>query len=168
MRAGSGNISPIFSVAGLGLLAAVLISSGCSQTDEIKAPTTPARGTTSDGAVAYGYCLGCHRPDGAGVPGMYPSLIGSQRLLGDARQAVALVLAGFSTQDDIAAPRWSGRMISLAQLDNAQVAAALNFSRVSWGNQATPISAATVAEVRSRSALRLRPWTPAELARTFP
>ena len=168
MRVGLRNNFVFFFVAGLGLLVAVLLHSGCSQTEEPKVPVTPARGTTADGAVAYGYCLGCHRPDGAGVPGMYPSLIGSRLLLGDTRQAVALVLGGYSTQDDIAAPRWSGRMIPLAQLDNAQVAAAVNYARISWGNQATPISAATVAEVRSRSALRLRPWTPAELARSFP
>ena len=50
-------------------------------------------------------------------------------------------------------------------LTNDQIANVLTYVRRSWGNSASPIDPADVAEVRGATAGRNRPWTEAELAR---
>lgn len=119
-------------------------------------------------SMAYAFCAACHRPDGVGISGIFPSLVGSARLLGDERQAIAIVIHGFSSQGDPHAPRWSGRMAPLAQLDDQHIADAINYARQSWGNKASIISPDRVREIRAQYSSRSLPWTPNELNLTFP
>jgi mono/diheme cytochrome c family protein len=50
-------------------------------------------------------------------------------------------------------------------MTDEEIAAVLTYVRRSWGNAATPIDAAQVAEVRGATMGRSQPWTEAELAR---
>lgn len=127
------------------------------------AGTVPAS-TPAGSASAYAFCAACHRPDGRGMTGIFPGLAGSARMTGDPRQAVAIVLGGFDSHAEANAPRWSTRMQPLAHLSDQMIADAVSFARSSWGNQAPPITAALVAEVRARHGQRRTPWTPADLA----
>ena len=48
-------------------------------------------------------------------------------------------------------------------LSDDQIAAVLTYVRREWGNDASPVDAAVVKDVRAQTASRTRPWTDAEL-----
>ncbi len=50
-----------------------------------------------------------------------------------------------------------------AALTNANVAAAINYERSSWGNTGAQVTAEQVAAIRPPTASRTTPWTLAEL-----
>lgn len=131
--------------------------------DQVPAPVATPTAHAVGSASAYAFCAACHRPDGKGMTGLFPPLIGSRLLLGDPQQAVALVLNGLDSRSDPQAPRWSSHMLPLNHLSDQMIADALSHARSSWGNQASAITADQVAAVRARCASRGKPWTPAEL-----
>ena len=109
------------------------------------------------GAEIYAaQCAACHQADGEGLAGVARSLAGSRFAVGSVGIASRIVLHGKD-----------GEMLMPALgsvLDDEQVAAVLTYIRRSWGNQASPVSAAQVAEARGESGARRRAWTEEELA----
>lgn len=73
-------------------------------------------------------CATCHQQDGSGVEGVYPSLVGSELLTGDAEQVINLVLNG-----QAAMPAF-GKV-----LNDKQIAAVISHERNSWGNEASVV-----------------------------
>lgn len=98
----------------------------------------PSRLTQTDGKVIYdALCAACHMPEGqgAGGAGMYPALAGNENLLA-ADYPVHVVIHGQKAMPPLA-----------DLLDDAQVAAVVNYIRTSFGNSyaedpATPESVA--------------------------
>lgn len=95
-------------------------------------------------------CESCHGQQGQGVNNVYPALAGNTTVLEpSAVNSIRSVLhGGFAplTQhnpEPYSMPPFSG------QLNNAEIAAVVNYIRQSWGNQAPPINAATVTQVRA-------------------
>jgi mono/diheme cytochrome c family protein len=136
-------------------------------TDRVRLPSGTNVTQTDGATTAFVYCLPCHRPDGHGIPGVFPPLAGSKRLIGEPRAVIALVLRGIDTQSDPHAPRWNGKMQGLPHLGDEDIAAALTYARNAWGNQASAITPAQVSEVRTRTAGQTAPLTPAELIQAF-
>jgi mono/diheme cytochrome c family protein/glucose/arabinose dehydrogenase len=112
-------------------------------------------------------CLPCHQPDGKGLPGTYPPLVGSEWVKGDKAHLIRIVLHGitgpimvngeaFVMQNPIPMP-------SMAGLEDEQLAELLTYIRSDFGKGAPPISAADVKAVRSATASRETPWTVGEL-----
>lgn len=112
-------------------------------------------------------CLACHQPTGAGIPGMFPPLAGSDWVTAKKPdRLIRLVLHGvagpisvngkpFSTPAPIMPPQTT--------LTDAQVADVLTYVRAAFGNGASAVAAAEVAEVRQTEVARRAPWTEAEL-----
>jgi mono/diheme cytochrome c family protein len=112
------------------------------------------------GRRSYAFCQGCHQPDGQGVPGTFPPLVGHPRVLGPVEPLIRVTLHGYDTRSGL----WHGAMPGFAgRLADHEVAAALTFARSQWGNQAPPVGAASVAAVRRAESGRIAAWTPAEL-----
>ena len=86
-------------------------------------------------------CAACHQATGQGIKGAFPALAGDRFVQGDPAALAALVLNGRGGM-----PRFK------ADLDDAQIAAALSYVRSAWGNTAGPVSAAQVAAVRASGA----------------
>ena len=121
------------------------------------------------GERAYAQCRGCHQPDGAGIPGTYPPLAGNPRVLGESTALIRIALQGFDSRQPDGPALWPLAMPGLgARMADHELAGALSFIRGQWGNAQPPITAAEVARVRARTALRQRPWTPTELAAPRP
>ena len=96
------------------------------------------------GRRVYVRCQACHGLDGQGVPGNYPGLAGSARLLAaDPSLAIRITLAG--------APRgaYNGIMPAFSDLADHEVAAVLTWARSQWGNAATSVTSEQVAQLRS-------------------
>jgi mono/diheme cytochrome c family protein len=114
--------------------------------NEPGAPVPPAADDL--GKVLYSQnCVPCHRDDGKGVAGVYPSLAQSPVANGDPAQLVGWVLAG-KRPASMPAGRYSAQMLQFGWMKDAQAAAVLSYVRSHFGNSAPPLDAATVAAVR--------------------
>jgi glucose/arabinose dehydrogenase len=104
----------------------------------------------SRGAKLYQQiCAACHMPDGSGVSGMQPSLIGSAVIAGDPRTLIRTVLHGPAQVLPANRPKYANQMPPFAAaMNDADVADTLTFIRRAFGKGAGPIRAAEVAAQR--------------------
>jgi len=127
------------------LLAAGL--SACSPAANDAAGPVPAV-ADDPGAKLYGQnCVPCHREDGKGLAGVYPSLAQSPVANGDPAELVRWVLAG-KRPASMPAGRYSTQMLQFGWMNDSQAAAVLSYVRSHFGNSSTPLDAATVAAAR--------------------
>ena len=101
-------------------------------------------------------CAACHQPNGQGLAGLAPSLLYSRWVLGDSRVLARIVLCG-KVQENLTMPPWK------AALNDEAIAGVLTFIRRSWGQDADPVTVATVTEARAETAKRDEPWSDADL-----
>jgi mono/diheme cytochrome c family protein len=97
------------------------------------------------------YCSACHQAYGQGIAPYFPALRGNQVMTsaepGDALKSI-LLGAPADPSDAYSAHVVMPSFGSL--LDDRQIAIIASFIRASWGNQAAPVSAEQVGEVRAR------------------
>jgi cytochrome c oxidase subunit II len=80
------------------------------------------------------YCAACHQPTGAGIPGAFPSLIGSPIIKGDVSAHIDMVKNGKPGT----AMQGFGK-----QLSPQQLAAIVTYERNAWGNNSGDVVQAT-------------------------
>ena len=79
-------------------------------------------------------CAACHQPDGGGIEGVYPALVGSEIVTGASEGVVHILLNG------------RGGMPSFrSDLADEEIAAVISYVRTSWGNDAGPVTPERVA-----------------------
>ncbi len=118
------------------------------------------------GKAGYLMCVACHQPSGEGVPGAFPALAGSPRVLGSAETLIRIVLKGLQGPIESQGETYDGLMPGHeAAFSDREIADVLSYIRNSWKNSAGDIDESTVAETRAAIADRSVPWTAAELAR---
>jgi mono/diheme cytochrome c family protein len=127
--------------------------------DEL-AGNKPAADGRADGAATYASaCAACHQATGAGLPGVFPPLAGSEWVNGRDTAAAAIVLNGITGTLTVKGATYGGAMPPFkAQLSDSQIAAVLTHLRSQWGNSSPPVSAATVAKVREDTKARAAPY----------
>lgn len=122
-----------------------------------RALTLPEKAQYEKGQAQFAaLCAACHQPNGQGLAGLAPSLVYSKWVLGDERLLARVVLNGKVTENLIMPP-WK------AALDDEKMAAVMTYIRRSWGNEADPVPASSVAAVRAAVAGRDDPFTEADL-----
>lgn len=117
-------------------------------------------GAAVDGAAVYASrCVACHQAGGAGLPGIFPPLAGSEWVSGKETMLAALVLHGVEGTLTVKGSSYAGAMPAFGgQLNDAKLAAVLTHIRGQWGNGAPAVSADTVAAVRAQTAARRKPF----------
>jgi alcohol dehydrogenase (quinone), cytochrome c subunit len=102
------------------------------------------------GAMIYlNNCAACHRPDGAGYEQVFPRLAGNPVVETENPQSiVSIVLDGSRTPRTARTPAQFTMPRFAWRLSDEDVANVVNFVRTSWGNNASPVSAAEVAKTR--------------------
>ncbi len=101
-------------------------------------------------------CQACHQPDGRGLDRVAPSLLGSPLALASPDIPARILISGKEGPVGLMPPVGS-------TLSDDQIAAVLTYIRREWGQDGTPVEAATVKEVRAMTADRMRPWKHDEL-----
>lgn len=110
-----------------------------SHTPEAGGPTsTPTSRTASGKDVYRTNCAACHQANGKGMPPAFPTLVDNKIANGAADANIALVLAG------------KNLMPGFAQLSDVELAAAISYQRMSWGNKGGPIGPDQVAALRHK------------------
>ncbi len=85
------------------------------------------------------HCSACHQANGRGIPGAFPSLVGSPVVTGPVADHLNIVLNGKAgTTMQAFGPK----------LSDAEIAAIMSYQRTSWGNDAGEVSAADVQAAR--------------------
>jgi thiosulfate dehydrogenase len=93
-------------------------------------------------------CVTCHRPDGSGVPRIFPALAGNDVVqTADVISLVHIVLSGGRR------PQTSARPIAYAMpafktVDDRELAEIITYIRTAWDNSASPVSVQDVAALR--------------------
>jgi mono/diheme cytochrome c family protein len=105
---------------------------------------------TDRGALLYlDNCAACHRPDGRGYEGVFPSLAGNPVVEAqNPLSLVSVVLLGSETARTPATPAQFSMPAFAWRLSDQDAADIVSFIRSSWGNNATPIDAPAVAALR--------------------
>ncbi|GAB3163604.1 PQQ-dependent sugar dehydrogenase [Telluribacter humicola] len=97
---------------------------------------------SSDAASLYqSYCQSCHKEDGRGVAGSFPSLVSSSRLSGEKSTLIRFLLKGSQSPSGEAMPAFSF-------LSDTQLAAVSSYVRDKFAKGASEVSAYEVTEVR--------------------
>lgn len=126
--------------------------------DEVPAPHAPAVMAevphdmfTTRGGLGYAqFCADCHRPDGVGVKDIFPPLTRNPTVLNaDPATLLHVTLTGWKTAQTAAYPRVY-TMPGFARLSDQEIAEIMTFVRVSWGNNAPPVTASQVKSSRDR------------------
>ncbi len=80
----------------------------------------------AEGESVYGtYCVACHQPTGQGIPPVYPALAGSPKVTGSQADQIQILWEGVPG---------SAMQSFASQLDAAQIAAVVHYTRNSFGN----------------------------------
>lgn len=97
-------------------------------------------------------CAACHRTDGHGYTRVFPALAGNPVLqTADATSLINIVLNGGTLPATHTAPSTFTMPAFAWRLSDQEVADVVSFVRGSWGNTASAISAAQVADIRKKS-----------------
>jgi mono/diheme cytochrome c family protein len=95
------------------------------------------------------HCRECHGPSGRGGPFDGPPLAGSAIVQGEsAASLLNLVLHGSDRPEGIGSPAWEAMPAYANEMEDAELAALVNYLRSSWGNRAPPVTPADVARQR--------------------
>jgi len=109
-------------------------------------------------------CVACHQPNGAGLPGVFPSIVKSDYVTGSAERLVLQVLKGIQPPFKYNGVTYVQLMIPQeAILTDDKIASILTYVRSSFENNASPISAEFVAAVRKHYVDRKTMLTEAEM-----
>ena len=82
-------------------------------------------------------CAACHQPNGTGNAAIgAPALVGDKVVLGPSQHQIDVVLNG-QTDGVVQKAPTGGKMPSWSQLSDADIAAAITYTRNSWGNKAS-------------------------------
>src|SRR5262245_14548755 len=111
------------------------------------------------GQIFAAQCAACHQATGAGIPGVFPPLAGSEWALGKDALVVQILLHGISGGIEVKGTTYNGAMPPFGdKLSDDEIAAVASYVRSAWGNGAGKIEAATVKTARSATHDRAEPW----------
>jgi mono/diheme cytochrome c family protein len=125
------------------------------------APTDPM----SLGKQLYqGNCANCHQASGAGQPGSYPPMVGSEYVLGNKEMLAAILLDGVQGSLMVKGGQYGTNVMpAWANLSDEKLADIMTYIRKSWGNTGDEVKPADVTAVRTKDASRATPWSSADL-----
>lgn len=123
-------------------------------------PATASAGGAVDGAQIFAaQCVACHQATGAGLPGVFPPLAGSEWVAGKEALAINILLHGISGKLTVKDVSYNGQMPNFgAKLNDNEIAAVLTYVRTSFGNSAGKVDAAAVKAARDATKDRTTPW----------
>ena len=125
-------------------------SSAPESTPATSAAPVSSTGGASPAATAYtANCASCHQPGGKGLAGSFPPLAGNPVVTGDPQKVVHIVKYGLTGKIMVGPDIYNGMMPPWgSQLSAEQIAGVITYIRTSWGNNASPVTAALVTAVK--------------------
>jgi mono/diheme cytochrome c family protein len=126
---------------------------------------TPATAQAAAPAAADGgqiftsRCASCHQATGAGLPGVFPPLAGSEWVNRDGTTVAGILLLGITGPITVKGATFSGMMPAFGtSLSDAEIAAVASHVRSSFGNNSPAVTADAVKAERDKLGSRTTPW----------
>lgn len=145
----------IFAVAAF-LAGAYLISlgsGGAGSAAKTEGPTGPPPPREIGKKLYAKNCVACHGATGAGAPGQYPPLVGSEYVIHGDKRPIAILLYGMTGPVTVKGGQYNGNMQAWhSAFDDDQIAGIVTYIRSEWGNTASAVSGEQVAAVRAEFA----------------
>ena len=116
---------------------------------ELSGPVAAAGGAVDGKALYAAQCAACHQATGAGLPGVFPPLDGSEWVLGEPRVLANILLHGITGEITVKGNKYQGAMPAFAQLSDAELAGIASFIRSNWSNKAEALQAELFAKERA-------------------
>ena len=95
----------------------------------------PLSGMQAGEAVYLANCAACHQPTGAGLPGAFPPLAGSDYLLDDPARALTGLLQGLTGPITVNGTQYNSVMPPQGHLSDQDLANVMTYILNSWGNR---------------------------------
>jgi mono/diheme cytochrome c family protein len=109
-------------------------------------------------------CATCHQDNGAGLPGQYPPLAGSEFINGGTTRLGMILLKGLQGPLTVRGQSFNGAMPAQGtNLTSKKIAAILTYERSSFGNHAPAVSEAEIDAARAEFAAHVNPYAPADI-----
>ena len=120
------------------------------------------------GAKVYrNQCAQCHQADGNGVLGVYPPLVASNWVTGHPQVVSRILINGLNGPIVVNGSNYNGNMPAFGSsglaLSDKDIAGVITYKRQEWGNSASEVTEATIAEYSDLYAGRSVPWQAADL-----
>ena len=120
------------------------------------------------GAKVYrNQCAQCHQADGNGVLGVYPPLVASDWVTGHPQVVSRILINGLNGPIIVKGSNYNGNMPAFGPsglaLSDRDIAGVITYIRQEWGNNATEVTEATIAEYSDLYAGRSVPWQASDL-----
>jgi len=125
----------------------------------------PFQTAMKKGASGYAVCGGCHQGNGAGLPGQFPPLAGSEWVTGGTERLIRVTQHGLVGAVTVKGQGYNtpgGMQPFGAAMSAGDLANVLTYIRNTWGNEGTMVTKEMVEKVRAEEK-RAQQWTEAEL-----
>ena len=116
---------------------------------ELSGPVAAAGGAVDGKALYAAQCAACHQATGAGLPGVFPPLDGSEWVQGEPRVLANILLHGITGEITVKGNKYQGAMPAFPQLSDAELAGIASFIRGNWSNKAEALQAELFAKERA-------------------
>jgi mono/diheme cytochrome c family protein len=117
-------------------------------------------------AVYSRTCIACHGPDGKGVEGVFPPLLGSDWITGDKELPVRIILHGLMGPVEVGGKKYTNVMPPLGTtLSDQEIADVVTYVRQSWTNDASAVKEGEVARLRAQTSDRKTMYQAVDLHR---
>ena len=120
------------------------------------------------GAKVYrNQCAQCHQADGNGVLGVYPPLVASSWVTGHPQVVSRILINGLNGPILVKGSKYNGNMPAFGSsglaLSDKDIAGVITYIRQEWGNSASEVTVATIADYGDLYAGRSVPWQATDL-----
>ena len=151
------------------VLAKLTFGGNAKQAEYVKKIASAAAVVDHPGKLVYdALCLNCHQPEGKGLPGIYPSIAGSDWAAGDPARLIKMLTHGLSGPIRVNGEEFK-QLAPLPMppmgLNDQQVADVLSYVRANFSNKAPAVTPEQVKTVRATTTERTALWTAEELAK---
>ncbi|WPP48634.1 c-type cytochrome [Catalinimonas niigatensis] len=100
------------------------------------------------GKVFNTYCATCHQRDGQGDSQRFPTLVGTEWVLGEKNRLIEVILNGLEGPIEVNGKPYNSQMPQHSFLSDEDVAKVLTYVRQNFGNNASEVNAEEVSAVR--------------------
>jgi len=134
---------------GIGFICIILVIILFACTGNLEKENKKKITTISPGESLYKqYCQSCHKPDGSGVPYLYPALNGI-KIKGDKDTLIRIVLLDIEREAIVREGKFEQEMPGQNYLTNHEIAFITSYIREEFGGVSDPVSQEDVANVRN-------------------
>lgn len=127
------------------------LSAHIKMPDEVK--DNLQKNITKEQQLYNTFCGSCHQQNGLGAAGRFPSLAGTDWVVGDKQKLIDVVLNGLQGPIEVNMESFDGVMPKHAFLSDEDLSTILTYVRQNFGNKASAVTPEEVKEGRNKSAL---------------